>query len=42
MIKEINGMMFAFVDYTYGMNGFMPEEGHEYIINHRNLWDKKQ
>jgi len=40
MIKEINGMTFAFVDYTYGMNGFMPEEGHDYIINHLNVYEE--
>lgn len=38
-IETIEGMTFAFVNYTYGMNGFWPEEGHEYIIDHLDIYD---
>lgn len=38
-VETIDGMTFAFVNYTYGMNGFWPDEGHEYIINHLDIYD---
>ncbi|MDA3847083.1 MAG: CapA family protein [Vallitaleaceae bacterium] len=39
-IAEVEGISFAFVNYTYGMNGFWPEEGHEYIINELNVYEE--
>ena len=33
LIKDVNGIKFAFLDYTYGTNGIPLPEGKEYAIN---------
>ncbi len=40
IIKEINGMRVAFINYTYAMNGFMPSEEDDYSINHLGNYDE--
>ena len=32
-IHEVNGITYAFISYTYGMNGLYPPEGQEYLVN---------
>lgn len=32
-ISEVNGISYAFISYTYGMNGLLPPEGKEYLVN---------
>ena len=32
-INEVNGISYAFISYTYGMNGLLPPEGKEYLVN---------
>lgn len=32
-IHEVNGITYAFISYTYGMNGLYPPEGKEYLVN---------
>lgn len=37
-IVDIEGIKFAFVSFTYAMNGFMPSEGNDYIINSLDMY----
>ena len=32
-VYEINGITYTFLSWTYGCNGLLPPEGHEYIVN---------
>lgn len=31
-VREVNGISYAFISYTYGMNGLYPPEGEEYAV----------
>lgn len=33
-VKSVNGIIFGFLNYTYGTNGLKPPKGKEYIINY--------
>lgn len=37
-IVEVDGIKFAFVSFTYAMNGFMPSEGNDFIINSLDMY----
>ena len=39
-IVEINEIDFAFLGFTYGMNGFSVPEEENYLINHLNMYEK--
>ena len=40
-IKQVNGIRIAFLDYTYGTNGFGAGEGKEYMIDMLNVGHQK-
>lgn len=37
-IVDIEGIKFAFISFTYAMNGFMPSEGNSHIINSLDMY----
>ncbi len=41
-VVEINKIKFAFVSFTYGMNGFQTPDQKDYIINHINNYDENK
>ncbi len=41
-IIDIGGIRFAFVSFTYAMNGFTPSEGKEYIINSLDMYEPEK
>lgn len=41
-LVEVNKIKFAFISFTYGMNGFQTPEDKDYIINHINNYDEKK
>lgn len=41
-IIDIKGIKFAFVSFTYAMNGFTPSEGKEYIINSLDMYEPEK
>ena len=32
-VREVNGITYSFLSWTFGMNGFQPPEGMEYLVN---------
>ncbi|MDF1618838.1 CapA family protein, partial [Petrocella sp. FN5] len=38
---DIDGIEFAMISYTYGMNGFTLKEDEDYMVNHLNMYDEK-
>ncbi|PKM66638.1 MAG: hypothetical protein CVU95_10195 [Firmicutes bacterium HGW-Firmicutes-2] len=39
-IIDIDGIEFAMISYTYGMNGFTLKEDEDYMVNHLNMYDE--
>ncbi|PKM53408.1 MAG: hypothetical protein CVV00_12480 [Firmicutes bacterium HGW-Firmicutes-5] len=37
---DIDGIEFAMISYTYGMNGFTLKEDEDYMVNHLNMYDE--